>query len=174
MVAPSVRDDEGRRRLGVPRSGLIFQRQDGELVLIDRMPHTQEMPVTPAIGRATAPGYRRHHGAFRGCGDNRAMIRRVMIESPYRALTAALSRRNITYAVSAMQDSIRRGEAPFLSHLLYTRALDDDPALSSGPLAYPLAMRGGTPPKRSAFIAIWAGPTGWWMRNYRQSPGISS
>jgi hypothetical protein len=32
---------------GVPRSGLIFQRQDGELVLIDRMPHTQEMPVTP-------------------------------------------------------------------------------------------------------------------------------
>jgi hypothetical protein len=57
------------------------------------------------------------------------MIRRVIIESPYRALTAALSRRNITYAVSAMQDSIRRGEAPFLSHLLYTRALDDDRAV---------------------------------------------
>ena len=32
---------------GVPRSGLIFQRRDGELVLIDRMPHTEEMPVTP-------------------------------------------------------------------------------------------------------------------------------
>ena len=32
---------------GVPRSGLIFQRQGGELVLIDRMPHTEEMPVTP-------------------------------------------------------------------------------------------------------------------------------
>lgn len=54
------------------------------------------------------------------------MTRRVIVESPYRALSARLLRRNITYAVSAMQDSIRRGEAPFLSHLLYTRALDDD------------------------------------------------
>jgi hypothetical protein len=54
------------------------------------------------------------------------MTRRVIVESPYHALTARLARRNITYAVSAMQDSIRRGEAPFLPHLLYTRALDDD------------------------------------------------
>jgi len=31
---------------GIPRSGIVFQRQGDELVLIDRMPHTQEMPVT--------------------------------------------------------------------------------------------------------------------------------
>jgi len=31
---------------GVPRSGLVFQRRGDELVLIDRMPHTEEMPVT--------------------------------------------------------------------------------------------------------------------------------
>ena len=32
---------------GVPRSGLIFQRQGDELVLILRMPHEEGMPVTP-------------------------------------------------------------------------------------------------------------------------------
>jgi hypothetical protein len=32
---------------GVPRSGLIFQRQGNELALINRMPHAEEMPVTP-------------------------------------------------------------------------------------------------------------------------------
>lgn len=32
---------------GVPRSGLIFQRQGAELVLINLMPHTEELPVTP-------------------------------------------------------------------------------------------------------------------------------
>ena len=32
---------------GVPRSGLIFQRQGEELVLINRMPHEEGMPVTP-------------------------------------------------------------------------------------------------------------------------------
>jgi hypothetical protein len=32
---------------GVPRSGLVFQRRGDELVLVNRMPHTQEMPVTP-------------------------------------------------------------------------------------------------------------------------------
>jgi len=33
---------------GIPRSGMIFQRQGDELVLINRMPHMEEMPVTPA------------------------------------------------------------------------------------------------------------------------------
>ena len=33
---------------GVPRSGIVFQRRGEELVLIDRMPHMKEMPVTPA------------------------------------------------------------------------------------------------------------------------------
>jgi hypothetical protein len=32
---------------GVPRSGLIFQRRGDELVLINRMPYTEELPVTP-------------------------------------------------------------------------------------------------------------------------------
>jgi len=32
---------------GIPRSGVVFQRQGDELVLILQMPHTEEMPVTP-------------------------------------------------------------------------------------------------------------------------------
>lgn len=32
---------------GVPRSGLVFQRQGDELVLMTRMPHEEGMPVTP-------------------------------------------------------------------------------------------------------------------------------
>ena len=52
-------------------------------------------------------------------------FRRVIIESPYRGLTPRAVQRNIQYAIAAMKDSINRGEAPFLSHLLYTNALDD-------------------------------------------------
>lgn len=51
-------------------------------------------------------------------------MRRVVIESPYngnRHLHEA-------YAREAMKDCIRRGEAPFASHLLYTQVLDDDKA----------------------------------------------
>ena len=33
---------------GIPRSGVVFQRQGEELVLILRMPHEEGMPVTPA------------------------------------------------------------------------------------------------------------------------------
>ena len=32
---------------GVPRSGLIFQKRSGKLVLTMRMPHMPQMPVTP-------------------------------------------------------------------------------------------------------------------------------
>lgn len=49
-------------------------------------------------------------------------MRRVVIESPYngnRALHEA-------YAREAMLDCLRRGEAPFASHLLYPQVLDDD------------------------------------------------
>lgn len=52
-------------------------------------------------------------------------FRRVIVESPYRALNSRTARRNIAYAISAMKDAINRGEAPFLSHLLYPDALDD-------------------------------------------------
>jgi len=46
---------------------------------------------------------------------------RVIIESPY----AGSAEDNVSYARSAMLDSLRRGEAPFLSHLLYTQVLND-------------------------------------------------
>lgn len=47
----------------------------------------------------------------------------VLIESPY----AGDVERNIRYARACMRDSLLRGEAPFLSHLLYTQegVLDD-------------------------------------------------
>ena len=45
----------------------------------------------------------------------------VIIESPY----AGEVKRNETYARRCMKDSLLRGEAPFVSHLLYTQVLDD-------------------------------------------------
>lgn len=48
---------------------------------------------------------------------------RVFIESPYAGDVAA----NIKYARACLADSLRKGEAPFASHLLYTQdgVLDD-------------------------------------------------
>ena len=48
----------------------------------------------------------------------------VIIESPYAGDVA----KNIEYARAAMRDSLKRGEAPMASHLLYTQPgiLDDD------------------------------------------------
>lgn len=52
-------------------------------------------------------------------------MRLVFIESPYAGDVA----RNLAYARAAMLDCLRRGEAPFASHLLLTQVLDDtDPA----------------------------------------------
>lgn len=48
-------------------------------------------------------------------------MKRVIIESPY----AGDIERNIKYAKRCMWDSLKRGEAPFLSHLLYPQVLDD-------------------------------------------------
>lgn len=50
-------------------------------------------------------------------------MRLVVIESPY----AGDVERNLKYARRAMVDSLRRGEAPIASHLLYTQdgILDD-------------------------------------------------
>jgi hypothetical protein len=45
----------------------------------------------------------------------------VLIESPY----AGDVSRNRNYALACMRDSLRRGEAPFAPHLLYTIVLDD-------------------------------------------------
>lgn len=49
--------------------------------------------------------------------------RRVIIESPYNGAIEA----NERYARAAMRDSLKRGEAPYASHLLYTQpgVLDD-------------------------------------------------
>lgn len=48
----------------------------------------------------------------------------VIVESPY----AGDVRRNVAYACACMRDCLMRGEAPFASHVLYTRVgvLDDD------------------------------------------------
>src|SRR5262252_7052468 len=49
------------------------------------------------------------------------IARRVCIESPLRGEVP----RNVTYADACMLDALRRGEAPYLGHLLYPRVLDD-------------------------------------------------
>lgn len=46
----------------------------------------------------------------------------VVIETPYAGDVA----RNLAYARVCMLDSLRRGESPFVSHLLYTQVLDDN------------------------------------------------
>lgn len=46
---------------------------------------------------------------------------KVVIETRYAGDITA----NISYARACMLDSLKRGEAPFLSHLLYTQVLDD-------------------------------------------------
>ena len=48
----------------------------------------------------------------------------VIIESPYANSDENIRKENIKYAVLAMQDSLKRGEAPFLSHLLYTQTVE--------------------------------------------------
>lgn len=45
----------------------------------------------------------------------------VIIESPYAGDIA----RNKAYARACLLDSLKRGEAPFASHLLYTQVLSD-------------------------------------------------
>ena len=45
----------------------------------------------------------------------------VIIESPY----AGDVELNVEYAKACMLDSLVRGEAPYLSHLLYTQVVDD-------------------------------------------------
>ena len=45
----------------------------------------------------------------------------VVIESPF----AGNRNENMHYGKRALLDSLRRGESPFASHLLYTQVLDD-------------------------------------------------
>jgi|ERR1019366_3994791 hypothetical protein len=48
-------------------------------------------------------------------------MRLVVIESPY----AGDREKNVRYAKACMLDSLKRGEAPYASHLLYTQVLED-------------------------------------------------
>jgi hypothetical protein len=53
---------------------------------------------------------------------------RVVIESPFAGKDDDEVRRNIRYARACITDSLRRGEAPYASHLFYTQpgVLDDN------------------------------------------------
>ena len=54
----------------------------------------------------------------------------VILESPYGSPDPAIVARNLRYARACMKDSLDKGEAPYLSHLLYTQVYDDnDPGL---------------------------------------------
>lgn len=54
-------------------------------------------------------------------------MRRVIVESPYAGKTDKETERNIAYARACIADCLKRNEAPFASHLLYTQpgVLDD-------------------------------------------------
>ena len=61
---------------------------------------------------ARRPGFSR-----RLVGDRHAVMRRVILESPYAGDVEA----NVAYARAAVRHSLLRGEAPMASHLLYTQ-----------------------------------------------------
>ena len=55
-------------------------------------------------------------------------MRRVILESPYGTTDSKILYRNEIYARDAMHDCLKRGDAPMVSHLLYTQVLrDSDP-----------------------------------------------
>lgn len=49
-------------------------------------------------------------------------MKKIIIESPY----AGDVKKNLAYARACLLDSLKRGEAPIASHLLYTQVLDDN------------------------------------------------
>lgn len=53
-------------------------------------------------------------------------MKRVILESPFRGVDKLERARNKMYALDCMRDSIDRGEAPFMSHLLYTQIMNED------------------------------------------------
>lgn len=52
-------------------------------------------------------------------------MRKVVLESPYAGKTPEEINRNVSYAKLALRDSLLRGEAPLMSHLLHTQVLND-------------------------------------------------
>jgi hypothetical protein len=55
-------------------------------------------------------------------------MRRVLLESPYGSDDPTMVDANVAYARKCLRDSIKRGEAPIASHLLFTQpgVLRDD------------------------------------------------
>jgi hypothetical protein len=51
---------------------------------------------------------------------------RVILESPFANQDKVLFERNKLYLEEAMRDCLKRGEAPFASHKMYTQCLDDN------------------------------------------------
>lgn len=51
--------------------------------------------------------------------------RTVVVETPFRGTSPEDAERKLAYARAAVLDCLRRGEAAFASHLLYTQVLDD-------------------------------------------------
>ena len=51
----------------------------------------------------------------------RQAMRRVVVESPYKAETELKINQHILYAQACILDCLLRGEAPIASHLLYTQ-----------------------------------------------------
>lgn len=70
-------------------------------------------------------------------------MKRVLVASPYAGDIEA----NTLYAQKAMDDSLSRGEAPFVSHLLYPQVLRDE-----DPVARETAMQAGLEWLRTAEI----------------------
>ncbi len=62
-------------------------------------------------------------------------MRRVIIESPFAASNGYSVEENLAYLRAAMRDCLKRGEAPFASHGLYTQpgVLDDDVGIGPCP-----------------------------------------
>lgn len=52
-------------------------------------------------------------------------MKRVVLESPYAAAHGRTVEDNVDYARKCLRDSVRRGEAPIASHLLFPQAFDD-------------------------------------------------
>ena len=52
-------------------------------------------------------------------------MRRVQLESPFRGSSEAEEEEFLQYGLKALGHSLSLDEAPFASHLLYTRVLDD-------------------------------------------------
>ena len=82
------------------------------------------------------------------------MTRLVILESPY----AGDVDRNVAYARACLADSLRRGEAPIASHLLYTQpgVLDD-----AVPAERELGIAAGLAWSKVADAAIFYVDLGW-------------